>query len=67
MQADVRQVDLTPGDRTRELAALLAVAEVRLQIRAALARAEAGSEEPQESFPNCLELPSETRLSVQGS
>ncbi len=56
--------DLTQRERFSEVAAILAAAVARLHLRAALPLAEVGVEKPPESGPNCLEIASETRLSV---
>jgi hypothetical protein len=58
---------LTPDERLRELAALLARGLLRLHERRLLPGADGPTsppEKPPESVSNCLELPGETRLSV---
>jgi hypothetical protein len=53
------------SDQMREeLAGILAAAIVRLRLRAALPDPVPGAERPPETVANCLEVPSETRLSV---
>jgi hypothetical protein len=58
---------LTPADRRREVAAILATGLLRLSARAGLA-ADLGEHSalgnPPESGPTCLEVPPETVLSV---
>jgi len=59
--------DLTPDQRRREIARILADGIVRLRSRAALptaVTAPPASEKPAASSPNCLEVSGETRLSV---
>jgi hypothetical protein len=59
--------DLTPQDRFREIAAVLATGVLRLRDRAALA-AEPGEhlapKNPEKTGDSCLELPGKTVLSV---
>jgi hypothetical protein len=58
---------LSPDERLREVAAILAAGVARLRLRAALPGSGGdgpGSEKPPESAPNCLEVSAETRLSV---
>ncbi len=55
---------LSPDERLREAAAILAVGVLRLRQRAALP-AEQVPEIPAESSPDGLEVPSETVLSVR--
>ncbi len=58
---------LTPDERLREVAAILAGGIVRLRLRAALPGTggdEPGAEKPLENEPNCLEVGPEVRLSV---
>jgi hypothetical protein len=59
--------DLTPQDRFREIARLLAVGVLRLRDRAAFA-ADSGehfaSENPEKTGNSCLELSAKTVLSV---
>jgi hypothetical protein len=62
MRPHVDPLFLTPEDRLREIAALLAVGLLRLQSRPAAEHP--GPEKPPKSSPNCLELPGETVLSV---
>jgi hypothetical protein len=54
----------SPDQRLREVAGILAGAVVRLRLRAALPGGDAGAEKPPESVSNCLEVPSESMLSV---
>lgn len=59
---------LTPDQRLQAVAAILAGAIVRLHQRAALTPAESGhgaQEIPPESIANNLDVPVESRLSVQ--
>jgi hypothetical protein len=55
---------MTPKDRRREVAEILAAAVVRLRLRAAPSGGPSGNEKTPEPGPNCLEVPAETRLSV---
>jgi hypothetical protein len=55
---------ITPEQRRREVASILAGSVIRLRLRAALPGATPDAAKAQESVPNCLEVPSETRLSV---
>jgi hypothetical protein len=58
---------MTDDERLREVARILAAGVLRLHARAALPPAPAqlpGTQILLESSPNCLEVPSETRLSV---
>jgi hypothetical protein len=55
---------MTPDRRRQELAEIFAAAIVRLHLHAALPDLGLGAEKPPESVSNCLEVPSETRLSV---
>ena len=58
---------LTPDQRLRDLAAILARGVLRLHSRAALTinpGQHADPEKPQNLGENCLELPPETRLTV---
>jgi hypothetical protein len=58
---------LTDDERLREVARILAAGVFRLRNRAALPPATTRLADTQillESSPNCLEVPSETRLSV---
>jgi hypothetical protein len=57
----------TAEEHFNEVVAILAGAVVRLRVRAALPGDFVNTEKLPESFPNCLELPSESRLSVHGS
>jgi hypothetical protein len=54
----------TPEERLQELAGILALAIVRLRLRAALPDCHTDGEKPLESGPNCLEVSPDTRLSV---
>ncbi|MFN4260886.1 MAG: hypothetical protein ACK4RK_16445 [Gemmataceae bacterium] len=59
--------DLTPQDRFREIAVLLATGMLRLRDRAALAADPdeySAPENPEKTGDSCLELPGETVLSV---
>ena len=60
--------DLTPPDRFREIAALLAVGVLRLRARADAADPSEHSapENPEKTGDSCLELSAKTVLSVQG-
>jgi hypothetical protein len=55
---------MTPDQRRQELAEILAAAIVRLRLRAALPDPVPGAEKHPETVANCLEVPSERRLSV---
>lgn len=54
---------MTPDERLRELASILAAGVLRLRSRAALP-ADPGPENLPESGQDCLEVPAETVLSV---
>ena len=57
----------TAEQRSREVAAILAAGVLRLRSRAALptvSRSDAGPENLPDSVPNCLEVSSQTVLSV---
>jgi hypothetical protein len=56
-----------PDQRLREVAEILAGAVIRLRLRAALPDSIQNAGKTLDSPPNCLEVPSETRLSVHGS
>ena len=59
--------DLTPDERLAELADILAAGVLRLRARAALSGAASGEVAPKESDRggvSCLEVPTETVLSV---
>jgi hypothetical protein len=59
--------DLTPQDRFREIAALLAVGVLRLRSRAATSAdpdEHSAPENPQKTGDSCLELSAQTVLSV---
>jgi hypothetical protein len=53
---------LTADQRRREVAGILAAGILRLRSRAALL-VQTALEKPENSAPNCLEVPDETRLS----
>jgi hypothetical protein len=55
---------MTPDQRRREVAEILAAAVVRLRLRAALPEGQAVAQKPLETSSNCLEVRWETRLSV---
>jgi hypothetical protein len=58
---------LAPDQRRREIATILAAGILRLHNRAALltfASERTSPEKPENSAPNCLEVPDEARLSV---
>ena len=65
MRSDADPPSLTPEDRSREVAALLAAGLLRLHARAAAAdqAGPATSEKSPNSSPNCLEIPVEIVLS----
>jgi hypothetical protein len=55
---------LSPDERLREAAAILAAGVLRLRLRAALP-AENGRKNVEKSSPDGLEVPAKTRLSVR--
>ena len=55
---------LTPDERLSEVASILAASILRLRSRAALNGDDPDPEKPQESGVSCLEVSSETVLSV---
>jgi hypothetical protein len=57
------QDTMTPEQRLREVAEVLANAILRLRLRAALSDVVSECGEVPESSVNCLEVPSESRLS----
>jgi hypothetical protein len=61
MRPDVDSPSLTPEDRFREVAVLLAVGLLRLHARATAGRPDL--EKSSNSSPNCLEIPGEIVLS----
>jgi hypothetical protein len=63
MRHDIETDTLTPDERRRAVARILAAGVLRLRERAALA-APAAPKILSESGPNCLEVLPETRLSV---
>ena len=66
MRADADPAFLTPDDRLREVAAVLARGLVRLHDRPGPGDAveQPAAKNPPDSSPNCLELPAGTVLSV---
>ena len=66
MRPAVDPTHLTPEDRFREVAAVLARGLLRLHARPAAAcpAEHLGPENSPDSSPNCLEVPGETVLSV---
>ena len=65
MRPDIDAPFLTPEDRLRQVAAVLARGLLRLHTPSAAAgpAEHPGPKNPPESSPNCLELPAETVLS----
>jgi hypothetical protein len=55
---------MTPDQRLREVAEILATAVLRLRVRAALPALVPDAEKPAESTANCLAVRPEMRLSV---
>jgi hypothetical protein len=68
MRPELDPSDLTPHDRLREVARLLAAGVLRLRAhpaRAAGLTEHPGPEKPAKTERDCLEVPGETVLSVQ--
>ncbi len=66
MRPDADPLELTPDERLRQLAKLLAGGVLRLLARDG-ADTHPAAEKPQNSGQNSLEVPVETRLTVQSS